>query len=100
MECLLKLKKELQDASASAKGNGRLLRTPTGKIDYTDDFFGRPAYLTVSGQLQAECAASALTDVYTFGRQSPMLRTTLLLIEYSFTTAKGRGWILWDHLGS
>lgn len=67
VECLLRLKKELQDATASAKSTGRLLRTPAGRVDYTDDFFGRPAYLTVSGQLQAECAASALTDVYTFG---------------------------------
>ncbi len=35
--------------------------------DYTKDFFGRPAYLTVSGQLNAEIYASALDRVYTFG---------------------------------
>ena len=38
-----------------------------GKIDYTRDFFGRPANLTVSGQLEAEMFALALGDVYTFG---------------------------------
>jgi asparaginyl-tRNA synthetase len=36
-------------------------------IDYTKDFFGRPAYLTVSGQLDAESLACALGKVYTFG---------------------------------
>jgi len=36
-------------------------------IDYTRDFFGRSTYLTVSGQLEAEAFASALTKVYTFG---------------------------------
>ena len=38
-----------------------------GKIDYTQDFFGKPAYLTVSGQLQAEMFACGLSKVYTFG---------------------------------
>jgi asparaginyl-tRNA synthetase len=42
-------------------------RTPDGKIDESQDFFGKPAHLTVSGQLNAETAALALTDVYTFG---------------------------------
>ncbi|HVJ82196.1 MAG TPA: asparagine--tRNA ligase [Planctomycetia bacterium] len=37
------------------------------KIDFAQDFFGKPANLTVSGQLEAETAALALTDVYTFG---------------------------------
>ncbi|MGF1499414.1 MAG: asparagine--tRNA ligase [Elainellaceae cyanobacterium] len=36
-------------------------------VDYTQDFFGRPAYLTVSGQLEAEIMAMAFTNVYTFG---------------------------------
>jgi asparaginyl-tRNA synthetase len=36
-------------------------------IDYSQDFFGRPAYLTVSGQLEAEIMATAFTNVYTFG---------------------------------
>jgi asparaginyl-tRNA synthetase len=35
--------------------------------DFTQDFFGRPTYLTVSGQLEAEIFASALGKVYTFG---------------------------------
>lgn len=38
-----------------------------GSINYKDDFFGRPTNLTVSGQLEAELAALALGDVYTFG---------------------------------
>jgi len=38
-----------------------------GNIDYTQDFFDRPSYLTVSGQLEAEIFATALGKVYTFG---------------------------------
>ena len=38
-----------------------------GRVDYTKDFFGAEASLTVSGQLQAENFACALSDVYTFG---------------------------------
>ena len=38
-----------------------------GKIDYTQDFFARQAFLTVSGQLQVESYACALCSVYTFG---------------------------------
>lgn len=42
-------------------------KTPEGKVDYSKDFFARPTYLTVSGQLNGEIYASALSDVYTFG---------------------------------
>jgi asparaginyl-tRNA synthetase len=42
-------------------------RTKEGEIDYTKDFFARSTYLTVSGQLEAEALACALTKVYTFG---------------------------------
>ena len=38
-----------------------------GSLDFTKDFFQRPAFLTVSGLLEAECFACALSDVYTFG---------------------------------
>uniref|UniRef100_A0A7N0V048 asparagine--tRNA ligase n=1 Tax=Kalanchoe fedtschenkoi TaxID=63787 RepID=A0A7N0V048_KALFE len=38
-----------------------------GKIDYAHDFFGRQAFLTVSGQLQVETYACAVSSVYTFG---------------------------------
>lgn len=38
-----------------------------GSINYKEDFFGKPTNLTVSGQLEAELAALALGDVYTFG---------------------------------
>jgi len=42
-------------------------RTPDGKTDYSQDFFGRHTSLTVSGQLEAECMAMAYGRVYTFG---------------------------------
>jgi asparaginyl-tRNA synthetase len=38
-----------------------------GEIDFSQDFFGKPTNLTVSGQLEAETFALALSDVYTFG---------------------------------
>lgn len=42
-------------------------RLDTDDVDYSQDFFGRPSYLTVSGQLEAEVMAMAFKDVYTFG---------------------------------
>lgn len=42
-------------------------KTPEGKPDYTKDFFSKPAFLTVSGQLNGEIFACALSDIYTFG---------------------------------
>jgi asparaginyl-tRNA synthetase len=42
-------------------------RTTNAEIDYNKDFFARPTYLTVSGQLEAEALALALSKVYTFG---------------------------------
>ena len=39
----------------------------SGKVDYSKDFFGKKASLTVSGQLEAETLATALSRVYTFG---------------------------------
>ena len=44
-----------------------LPRTAEGKVDYTKDFFGREAFLTVSGQLNVETYCMALSKVYTFG---------------------------------
>lgn len=41
--------------------------TPEGQINYSEDFFGKETKLTVSGQLEAELAALALSKVYTFG---------------------------------
>jgi len=62
---------------SDCEGAGELFRVTTldlndppkreGKADYTKDFFGREANLTVSGQLAAEMFALALGDVYTFG---------------------------------
>lgn len=42
-------------------------KTGEGSIDYEQDFFGRPTYLTVSGQLEAEIFALSHGEVYTFG---------------------------------
>ena len=39
----------------------------SGKVDYSQDFFGKPAYLTVSGQLEGETYACGLGRIYTFG---------------------------------
>ncbi len=41
--------------------------TEDGKVDYTKDFFGKPAHLTVSGQLNGETYAHAFGSIYTFG---------------------------------
>ena len=42
-------------------------RTDTGEVDHAQDFFGRKTFLTVSGQLEAEIFACALSNIYTFG---------------------------------
>src|SRR5471030_2132179 len=42
-------------------------KTDTGEVDFKQDFFGRPTNLTVSGQLEGELGAMALSDIYTFG---------------------------------
>ncbi len=53
-------------------------KTDDGKVDYKEDFFQKPASLTVSGQLNAECMAMAFGKTYTFG---PTFRA-----ENSYTT--------------
>jgi len=62
---------------SDCEGAGELFRVSTidvknpptknGDVDYAQDFFARQTYLTVSGQLEAEAFACALTNVYTFG---------------------------------
>jgi asparaginyl-tRNA synthetase len=42
-------------------------RADSGEVDFSKDFFGKPAHLTVSGQLEAEIFALAFSNVYTFG---------------------------------
>ncbi len=42
-------------------------RTEEGKVDYTQDFFGKPCNLTVSGQLEGELGALSMGRIYTFG---------------------------------
>lgn len=46
---------------------GDMPRTKDKKIDYSKDFFSKPAFMTVSGQLQVEAYATAMSDCYTFG---------------------------------
>lgn len=64
--------------ASDAEGAGELFRVSTldplnppqtddGKVDYTQDFFGKPTNLTVSGQLEGELAAMAFSEIYTFG---------------------------------
>jgi asparaginyl-tRNA synthetase len=63
--------------SSDCEGAGEMFKVTTlnmaevprkeGAVDFSADFFGRPAYLTVSGQLQAEIFACSLGKVYTFG---------------------------------
>ncbi len=55
---------------SDCEGGGEMFQVTTvkpGATDLTKDFFGKPAYLTVSGQLEGEILALALSDVYTFG---------------------------------
>jgi asparaginyl-tRNA synthetase len=55
--------------AAAVAGAAPATATPgtIGAVDYTQDFFGRPTFLTVSGQLQGEIFACALGKIYTFG---------------------------------
>ncbi len=64
--------------SSDCEGAGKLFRVTTldlenipknkeNQVDYSQDFFAKPTYLTVSGQLNGEIYASALSDIYTFG---------------------------------
>lgn len=64
---LTRLKEELAKLEERLKLKGGLPRKDGGGIDYSSDFFARQAYLTVSGQLQVETHACALSRVYTFG---------------------------------
>jgi len=63
--------------TSDCEGAGQMFKVTTldvdkpprqdGAVDFTKDFFARPAYLTVSGQLEAEVFACSLGKVYTFG---------------------------------
>lgn len=57
----------------------------TNGVDYNEDFFGKPAYLTVSGQLGGETHACALGDIYTFGPtfRAENSQTTRHLAEFN-----------------
>ena len=54
-------------AAAGAPASREVPRNEDGSVDYARDFFSKPSYLTVSGQLNAEIYACAMRDVYTFG---------------------------------
>jgi asparaginyl-tRNA synthetase len=51
----------------STLDNENLPRTDKGTVDYSEDFFGKEAFLTVSGQLNGETYCSAMSNIYTFG---------------------------------
>src|SRR5690606_2587708 len=64
--------------ASDAEGAGQMFRVSTldpknppltedGQVDYSQDFFGKPTNLTVSGQLEGELGAMALGEIYTFG---------------------------------
>ncbi len=64
--------------ASDAEGAGEMFRVTTlplgnppkteqGEVDHTQDFFGRKTFLTVSGQLEGEIFATALSNIYTFG---------------------------------
>ncbi|MCW3788761.1 asparagine--tRNA ligase [Plebeiibacterium sediminum] len=64
--------------ASDAEGAGEMFRVTTmdvnnipkteeGKVDYSQDFFGKSTNLTVSGQLEGELAALAMSEIYTFG---------------------------------
>ncbi|MEE2809047.1 MAG: asparagine--tRNA ligase [Verrucomicrobiota bacterium] len=56
--------------ASDCEGAGEMFRVTTldeNQTDGNDDFFGKPTYLTVSGQLEVETFACALSNVYTFG---------------------------------
>lgn len=65
---LIVVKQELAAAEERLRHSKGLVKTQQGLTDYSQDFFGKPTFLTVSGQLNAEIYATALSDVYTFGR--------------------------------
>eukprot|EP00753_Platysulcus_tardus_P006174 PLAT14013.1.p1 GENE.PLAT14013.1~~PLAT14013.1.p1 ORF type:complete len:743 (+),score=400.85 PLAT14013.1:1-2229(+) len=58
---------EMFSVSTLLKEDEPVKTTKAGLPDYTADFFRKPAYLTVSGQLNVECFAVGMSDVYTFG---------------------------------
>lgn len=64
--------------ASDCEGGGKMFQVTTldsarpprkegGEVDHSQDFFGKEAYLTVSGQLNGEIYACALSDIYTFG---------------------------------
>jgi asparaginyl-tRNA synthetase len=67
VQALMKAKETCAQLEAHASMKPGLPRTDDERVDYSKDFFARQAFLTVSGQLQVETFACALSNVYTFG---------------------------------
>ena len=74
-------------STSDAEGAGQMFRISTldlanlprdaaGGVDFSRDFFGKEAFLTVSGQLNVEAYCLALSKVYTFGPRTPTRRAT------------------------
>lgn len=86
---------QLLNVAFRARTVGGIERLPDGRINYAEDFFAKPSYLTVSGQMNAEYYACALSNVYTFGptfrcahlplkrRLAPVLDIFMILCMFS-----------------
>jgi asparaginyl-tRNA synthetase len=95
--------------ASDCEGAGELFRVTAldpyppraqGRIDYTRDFFDRPSFLTVSGQLEAEIYATALGKVYTFGPtfRAENSNTSRHLAEFWMIEPEMAFHDLWDNM--
>src|SRR6476660_1268133 len=80
---------------------GRPPRNEKGEVDLSKDFFERPAYLTVSGQLEGEIYATALGKIYTFGPtfRAENSNTTRHLAEFWMVEPEAAFFELEDNMG-
>ena len=96
--------------ASDCEGAGELFRVTTldlenpprqeGRVDYSQDFFDRPSFLTVSGQLEAEIFATALGKVYTFGPtfRAENSNTSRHLAEFWMIEPEMAFYDLWDNM--
>ena len=96
--------------ASDCEGAGELFRVTTlnpenpprvnGHVDYTQDFFGKPSFLTVSGQLNAEIYACAMSKVYTFGPtfRAENSNTSRHLAEFWMVEPEMAFYDLWDNM--
>jgi asparaginyl-tRNA synthetase len=97
--------------ASDCEGAGQMFRVTTlpldklplvdGKVDASQDFFGKASYLTVSGQLEAEIYATALGKVYTFGPtfRAENSNTTRHLAEFWMIEPEAAFFDLSDNMG-